>query len=169
MAPPIDSVVFVLCLGSFSPASYYHKVSAILEKKSYRAYETDLLSVNDGTGLSVSMYEDAAHMNSVIANLADHGKKVVLACNSYSGIPGTESAKGLSRAERGAAGKLGALIGIVYLSSFVATVGSSINQLMEGRMPEATMATTTYLSLDPKTDGEYVFAVLNAAGNHQDD
>lgn len=163
MEPPTETTVFVLCPGSFSPASFYHKVTAILESKGYKAYETDLLSVNDGTGPSVSMYEDAAHINSVIANLADQGKEVILACNSYSGIPGTESAKGLSRAERKAAGKPGALIGIVYLSSFVAPVGSSINQLMEGRMPEATMTATTYLSLDPKNDGEYVFADLDAA------
>jgi len=163
MALSTETTAFVLVPGSFSPASFYHKVTSLLQGKGYAVHETDLKSVNDGTGAPVTMSEDAEHINSVITRLADQGQDVVLVMNSYSGIPGTESVKGLSKSEREVANKKGALVALVYLSSFVAPIGSSINKLMEGRMPEATQAPTDYLKLDPAKDGEYVFSHLDAA------
>lgn len=163
MSFSVDSIAFVLVPGSFSPASYYDRLVPLLEEKGYTVNPTELKSVNNGDGHVVTMYEDAEQINLVISKLVDEGKLVVLVVNSYGGIPGTQAAKGLSKAERSSAGKPGALVEIVYLSSFVAPEGSCINRIMAGRMPQNTQASSDYLSMNPKTDGEYIFSHLNAA------
>lgn len=161
MSSPSDNIAFVLVPPSFSPSSFYDRVVPLLNKKGYAAYPTDLKSVNDGEGAPVSMYEDAAEIGSVIARLVDQGKGVVLVANSYGGIPATQAAKGLSKAEREAVSKPGGLVAIIYLSSFIAPDGGCINDLMAGKMPENTKQPEDYHTMDPKTDAEYIFTHLS--------
>lgn len=163
MSSASDNIAFVLVPPSFSPASFYDRVVPLLRRKGYAAYPTDLKSVNDGKGATVSMYEDATEISSVIARLADQGKGVVLVANSYGGIPATQSAKGFSIAERKADSKPGALVSIIYLSSFIAPDGGCINDLMADRMPENTKKPVDYQTMDPKTDAEYIFTHLSDA------
>lgn len=163
MVLPNESTVFVLVPGSFSPASFYHQVSKLLKEKGFDVYETELMSVNDGNGDPVSMMEDAKHIHTVIAGLSDEGKSVIMGMNSYGGLPGTQAAYGLSRSEREALGKPGGLVHMVYMASFMPPPGSNINEIMVGRMPEATTAPTPYLTLDPKKDAEYIFSHLDAS------
>lgn len=162
MAHAVDNVAFVLVPGSFSPASYYDRIVPLLHARGYSAYPIELKSANNGEGPPVSMYEDADEIQLVISRLADQGISVVLAMNSYGGFPGTQAGKGLSRAERQAAGKPGALIGLVYLSAMLAAEGDFVNKVMEGKMPEDTLKSTDYLTMDPTTQGEYIFAHLSA-------
>ncbi|KAJ9640209.1 hypothetical protein H2204_003434 [Knufia peltigerae] len=158
MATSTSNIAFVLVPGSFSPASYYDKLVPLLEARGHRAHPTELKSANDGEGAVVSMYEDADAIRETIEKLADQGKSVVLAMNSYGGLPGTQAARGLSKAERQAAGKPGALVGLVYLSSFMLGEGDYINRVMAGRMPDNTQTSTDYLAMNPRTDAEYIFA-----------
>jgi pimeloyl-ACP methyl ester carboxylesterase len=109
------------------------------------------------------MYDDADHIHKTIAGLADQGNSVILVVNSYGGIPGTQAVKGLSKAERAGYGKAGALVGIVYLSSFIAEEGGCINEIMAGKMPANTQTPTDYLTLNPRTDAEYIFSHIDDA------
>lgn len=163
MASSNNQIAFVLVPGSFSPPSYYDKVVPLLEAKGHSAYPTGLKSANDGNGPPVSMYDDADAIHAVISKLADQGNSVVLAMNSYGGIPGTQAGKGLSKAERQASGKAGALVGLVYLSAFLVAEGDCINKVMEGRMPDETQLPLDYLTMDPKIQGEYIFAQISPA------
>src|SRR5690606_41993796 len=52
-------------------------------------------------------------------SLVNQDKDVVLVANSYGGVPSSEAAFGLGKAERQAQGKQGGLIHLVFLSSFV--------------------------------------------------
>ncbi|KAL4733316.1 Alpha/beta hydrolase fold-1 [Aspergillus similis] len=158
-----SDTVFVLVPGSFSPPSFYDKVTPLLNARGYATYSTALKSVNNAEGPVVTMYEDADHIHKTIAGLADQGKWVILAVNSYGGIPGTQAVQGLSKAERAASGKPGALVGIVYLSSFIAEEGDCVNRIMAGRMPASTQTPTDYLSLDPRNDAEYIFSHIDHA------
>ncbi|KAH7350439.1 Alpha/beta hydrolase fold-1 [Pyrenochaeta sp. MPI-SDFR-AT-0127] len=163
MSSAAENIVFVLVPPSFSPASFYDRVVPLLEKKGYASLLVELKSVNDGQGLTVSMYEDAGAIRSAIMPLVDQGKGVVLVANSYGGIPATEATKGFSLAERKALSKPGAIIGIVYMASFIASEGGCINQLMVGRMPENTQKLVDYQTMDPRTDAQYIFTHLNQA------
>jgi hypothetical protein len=72
------------------------------------------------------MQDDAAYFQRIIESLADQGRAVVIVTHSYGGVPGTESAKGLSKTDRQAAGKDGGVVGIVYLAAIVPEVGQSV-------------------------------------------
>ena len=106
------------------------------------------------------MYEDAEEINKIINRLADEGKDVILVCNSYGGIPSTEGTKGTSRAERMSCGRSGGLIGIVYLSAFVARIGQCVRDIMGARMPEQEVSSNGYMSMDPEAAVNFIFAHL---------
>lgn len=54
------------------------------------------------------------------------GREVVLIMHSYSGGPGAEAAKGLSLAERRAAGQPSGIIGLIFIAAFVAEEGQTL-------------------------------------------
>lgn len=54
------------------------------------------------------------------------GREVILIMHSYSGGPGAVAAKGLSLAERRAAGKPGGIIGLIFISAFIAEEGQTL-------------------------------------------
>ena len=145
---------FVLVPGSFSPASFYHKVTDILKSKGYNGvYETELMSAGERKEGPATLIDDAEHIRATIIKLADQGKDVVLAMNSYAGFPGSEAAKGVGKPERQAAGKSGGLIALVYIASFLPPVGATLKTMMGADLNDSvreetvSLATTTALPL----------------------
>lgn len=65
--------------------------------------------------------------------LLDAGKDLLLVMHSYGGLAGNCSAKGLSKKERSSAGHEGGVIGLVFITAFVAKEGSSLFVMSEGR------------------------------------
>ena len=152
-----QSTAFVLVPGAYCPASFYHKVTAKLSDLGYSVHETDLLSVGERAEGPATMYDDAEHIHSVIAKLADQGKNVVLGMTSYGGVPGTEASKGLSRSERQTVGRRGALVGLVYIASLLPPVGLSTHDLVGGFTPVSTESVSEYVDgPDPETAGQYI-------------
>lgn len=54
------------------------------------------------------------------------GREVVVIVHSYSGGPGSVAAKGLSVADRRAAGRNGGVLGLIFISAFVAHEGQTL-------------------------------------------
>ena len=54
------------------------------------------------------------------------GREVVVIMHSYSGGPGSVAAKGLSVADRRAAGRSGGVLGLIFISAFVAHEGQTL-------------------------------------------
>jgi pimeloyl-ACP methyl ester carboxylesterase len=130
---------FVLIPGSFSSASVYHKVTAQLASRGYEVHETELLSASKQRDVGpATMAEDAAHIADVISRLVNQGKRVVLGMNSYGGFPGTEAAKGMSKAERqqNDSSGSGAVVGLVYIASFIPPVGMSLRMMLSKIQPD---------------------------------
>lgn len=129
---------FVLVPGSFSPPLYYHKVSERLRAKGHEVTEISLRTcVQDRTLLpAATMFDDAVMLKETIEGWADKGYDVVVAMNSYGGVPGTESVKGLGKAERAQKGHKAGVVGLVYLASFLPRAGESIMSLMGDSMPD---------------------------------
>jgi pimeloyl-ACP methyl ester carboxylesterase len=134
----------------------------LLEQKGYEAHPTTLPSVSDGSTKAASLYDDAQHIRTIVSRLADQGKYVVLVANSYGGMPVSQCTEKLDRASHQAMGKLGALIGIVYLSSFAGAVGDCIHGIMEGRMAQQTVDDKGFFTMqDPEAGAAYIFSHLS--------
>jgi pimeloyl-ACP methyl ester carboxylesterase len=156
------SHVFVLIPGSFSPPSFYEKLVPLLAADGFGVHVVELPSVTDGTKAATDMYADAAHINAMIGRLADEGKCVSLVANSYGGLPSTQAAEGLSRAERERDGKPGYLNGIVYLSAFLVPTGETIKSTMGEKLPQQEASPTGHLSMEADATGPYVFNHLES-------
>ncbi|KAL8747120.1 MAG: hypothetical protein Q9190_000943 [Brigantiaea leucoxantha] len=74
-----------------------------------------------------SVATDAAFIRErLLIPVIEAGQEVVVIMHSYSGGPGSVAAKGLSLAERRAAGRTGGVIGLIYISAFIAHEGQTL-------------------------------------------
>lgn len=137
MTSNYSNTAFVLVPGSFSPSSFYHKVVPLLESRGYLTIPSALQSAGERPQGPATFEEDAAFIKATLLKLADEGKDIVLAMNSYGGYPGTEATKGLSKKERAAKGEKGGVIALVYLASFLPAVGESIRGNMGDELPDS--------------------------------
>ncbi|KAH8897888.1 alpha/beta-hydrolase [Thozetella sp. PMI_491] len=130
MAP----LTFVIIPGSFATPASYTRLEAALRQKGQDVQVVGLLSANDGTRRPApKMEDDAEHIRAAVTSILDSSidpKNVVMLLHSYSGIPGSSALKGLGKTDRAAEGKATAVVGIVYLGSFLAPLGSSVRDIM---------------------------------------
>ena len=120
--------------SSFSTPEFYTSTSSYLKDAGYETETIALPSV--GGVIPKTMHDDAAHIQSVASKYCDQGKDVVIAMHSYGGIPGTESSKGMSKADREAAGNKGGIVGLVYIAALLCPVGTSLMGIMGDGFPE---------------------------------
>jgi pimeloyl-ACP methyl ester carboxylesterase len=141
MAPKTS---FIIVPGSFATAAIYDSLVAELKKQGHAARAIDLPSANDGSRLPAPTGEDdSEHIRAeILADLDDNEagppSDVVVMLHSYAGVPGSSALKGLGRADRAADGKTTAVVGVMYLSSFVLPLGESNRSWLSARdaMPE---------------------------------
>jgi pimeloyl-ACP methyl ester carboxylesterase len=122
---------FVLVPGSFSPPSWYEKVTPFLEKAGYENVVVPLPSANSEGKYKTppTMTDDAASIKAVISDLVNNGKEVIIVMHSYGGYPGTEATGGLAKADRQKQGKDGGVAALVYVAGWMPPVGKSIFEL----------------------------------------
>lgn len=126
----------VIIPGSFSPAYFYDKIVGQLRDNGIEAAAYDLPSASRTPPQpAATLTDDAAFFHDVAQKIADQGKDVVFVTHSYGGVVGTEASKGLTKAERKAAGKEGGLVRIVYVTSVVPPVGKSLADVMGDLVP----------------------------------
>ncbi|POS78015.1 hypothetical protein DHEL01_v203585 [Diaporthe helianthi] len=142
MAP---KTTFIIVPGSFATAPLYDSLVAALEKQGHSARAINLPSANDGSRLPAPTGEDdTKHIRAEItANLDSETEPsdVVVMLHSYAGIPGSSALEGLGRDDRAAQGKktaTTAVVGVLYLASFVLPLGESNRSWLNARgaMPE---------------------------------
>ena len=124
----------LLIPGSFCPSAlFYDPVVDRLFAAGYDAIPIELLTCTaPSTAKAATMEDDAARIHGVAEKLLDLGKDVVIVMNSYGGLPGTQACEGLSKKEREAAGKPGAVTGLVYLTALLVQDGESLGESMAG-------------------------------------
>lgn len=127
----------VIVPGSFSPPSFYAEIINQLSGHGYKAVTIDLPSVGRHEGApAATLADDAAHIQSVTSKLADEGEDFMLVSHSYGGFAASESAKGLAKADREAAGKKGGISRLFYITAFMPEVGASLRSLMGDLLPD---------------------------------
>ncbi len=108
-----------------------------MKEAGYEAFVYDLPSASRKPPQeAATLADDAELFNRQATLLADQGKEVVLLPHSYGGLVASECVKGLSKAEREAAGKRGCVSKVVFLTSVVPPVGESLQSLMGTLLPD---------------------------------
>ncbi|KAB5566209.1 Alpha/Beta hydrolase protein [Coniochaeta sp. 2T2.1] len=151
MSATSSPLAFVLVPGAFCLPTQFDRITPKLQQLGHHVEPIHLPTVGraffEKTSRIASIPDDAEHVNSTVASLADKGYNVVLVGSSYAGMVITEAARGLSRAERGP--NTGALIGLVYLGSLLPPVGVTIAEIFGGKGPPAPSADAEPTFMDP--------------------
>ncbi|KAK5072231.1 hypothetical protein LTR64_003987 [Lithohypha guttulata] len=161
-----SNTAIVLVPGSFSPTSFYTHVVRILSQQGFEHISpTPLLSACPPSDLRTppaKLEDDSLYIREVIQAHLSKGRDVVLVANSYGGFPSTEAISGLpSRASlttESDSTQTGAVVGMIYLSSFVPLPGDSIRNVMAEYLfePLKTGAKGEYMTL-PEGSGPGIF------------
>lgn len=114
---------FVIVPGASQNPAHYGYLSHLLLQAGYPVFSALLPSV--GADGKVSADDDAEYVrNKMIIPVLEHEEHdVILIMHSYSSVPGSAAAKGLSKKERESQGKKTGIIGQIFISSILAKGG----------------------------------------------
>ncbi|KAK5065026.1 hypothetical protein LTR84_000861 [Exophiala bonariae] len=153
--------IIVLVPGSFAPADLYTDFVEVIAKAGLETVVVDTPSVGRREGKGpATMTDDANEISRVVSPLIDQGKEVVLVAHSYGGIPTTQSLERLSPKARGAQGKSGGVLKVIYLTAVVLQVGMSNFELFGGTMPDFVSVADDYMSLSVEANAPLTFSDL---------
>ena len=114
----------VVVPGSFSAPYFYNTFISQLTAHKYDVVVADLSSV--GGKAAATMIDDDQAIQDVTSKVAGESKDIVLIMHSYGGVPGTESVHGVTKEEREASGKIGGVVALLYVTTFLAGPGKSL-------------------------------------------
>ncbi len=98
-----------------------------LRSAGYTSVSERLPSCNSPNPRDQSVATDADFIRArLLMPAIEAGREVVVIMHSYSGGPGSVAAKGLSVADRRAAGRSGGVLGLIFISAFVAHEGQTL-------------------------------------------
>lgn len=103
--------------GAWHPATSFGPTITILEAAGYVCVPIALPTISTTKHASFPSPDfspDVAVIASQIAKYSDEGFDVALVMHSYGGNPGSEACKGLTKANRQAAGKQGGVTHLIY-------------------------------------------------------
>lgn len=173
-----ENTAIILVPGSFSPETFYTKVSRQLVSDGFAAVrECQLLSAapaGEQRQPPAKFEDDALYIREVISAYLTQGKDVVLVMSSYAGLPGTEAIKGLpSRSSLAAetvdGQRKGAVVGMIYLSSFLPFPEDSLRTMMGDYLFEPLKSGDPgkYMYLSAES-GPGIFSDLHAEGKEDE-
>ena len=122
-----EKPVVVIAPAAWHSPIHYVQYTFQLNRAGFPTISQRLPSCGSSNPYAQSVAADAAFITqNLLMPPINAGKEVVLVMHSYSGGPGAMAAKGLSIVERRAAGKSGGIIGLVFISAFIAEDGQSL-------------------------------------------
>ncbi|CAI6083639.1 unnamed protein product [Clonostachys chloroleuca] len=174
-----NSTSLLLLPGSFMPETVYSDVLDAVAKRGIDVRFLPLKSASLGSDdrrEPPNMFDDAAAISQEVEILADQGKDVIVVASSYSGVPLTQSCRGLSKAEREKSGKSGGLVKIGFMPSVIPEMGQAACEVladvppeniipMKGDLIASPIQTSGWLEMDPDHYahiGALIFSNLSA-------
>jgi hypothetical protein len=115
--------VIAIIQGAWHRKPHYEAFTQALTSKGYT-----VLQPGNATAGLVENIKGKTHLDDVeiirqtLQPSLDEGKKIVLVCHSYGGIPGSAAAEGYQIHEREAKGLSGGIVHVVYVASFALPV-----------------------------------------------
>ncbi|KPM38494.1 hypothetical protein AK830_g8054 [Neonectria ditissima] len=124
----------VLVPGAWHTPEHYDLLLQRLRDAGYPTSSNQLTSVGSADPKNQTVATDTKFIREdLLLPELDQGKDVVLVMHSYGGCPGAAAAKGLSKTERVAAGQKGGILGLVFISAFLANEGDSLQSKLPGQ------------------------------------
>ncbi|KAI0890978.1 hypothetical protein F4806DRAFT_484218 [Annulohypoxylon nitens] len=123
MPRPTSRTLFVVVPGASQSPSHYGYLLHLLQSKGYPTLSALLPST--GSSENVTAYDDTEYvLKRMLLPVLDVEKhNVILVTHSYSSIPGSAAAMGLSKAERTAQGKTTSVLGQIFISALLVAGG----------------------------------------------
>ncbi|KAJ4024640.1 hypothetical protein NW752_003205 [Fusarium irregulare] len=118
-----ENPVIAIVQGAWHRKPHYEAFTKALTSKGYTVLGPENVTaglVEDIKGKT--HLDDAEVIRRTIQPSLDEGKKIVLVCHSYGGIPGSAAAEGYQLHEREAKGLKGGIVHVVYVASFALPV-----------------------------------------------
>ena len=129
-----SNLSFLIVTGAFHQPEMYEKTVTLLKKAGYSSVVPSLPSCDAQDPHKVNCLTDAeAVRKHIVHSIETDEKDIVIVCHSYGGIPGGGAAYGLSKIARAKEGKKGGVIGLIYVSGFIAQEKTSLLQIMGGK------------------------------------
>ena len=126
----------VIVPGGWHSSNAYEGLASCFQKAGYPTAITKLPSLNPQDPSGCDCRSDAASVRQqLLPLLEDDGKDIIILCHSYGGIPGGGAAYGLSKSARKHQGKIGGVLGLIYMTAFVVPEGESLVNYLGGRHP----------------------------------
>ena len=123
---------FLIVPGAWHSPSHYNYLISHLKASGYNAVSSRNPSCNSTDPNAESVTKDADFIRKHVMTLLNSGQDVVLVMHSYGSIPASTAVKGLSKAERTAAGNLGGILGIICICGLLLQEGQSLKSSLPG-------------------------------------
>ncbi|KAJ5364911.1 uncharacterized protein N7496_010624 [Penicillium cataractarum] len=130
----MTTVLFVP--GAWLARAFYEPFLQALTVAGHDVRYASYPSLDPKDPCTTDCHADAKAIAAVLHRLVeDEGKDVLLFLHSYAGMPGAAAATGLAKSERAQEGKVGGVIGLLFLGAFVVPEGLSCAGLQGGNLP----------------------------------
>ncbi|KAJ5286739.1 hypothetical protein N7478_002425 [Penicillium angulare] len=126
----------VLVPGAWLTPSFYDPFALALKTAGYDVRYASYPSLDPKDPSATDCEADAKVIAGTLRSIVeDEGKEVLLFQHSYAGMPGAAAAVGLARSQREKEGKLGGIIGLLFIGPFVVPESLSCAGLQGGNLP----------------------------------
>lgn len=125
---------FVFCHGAWHNPSFFDKVISILEPLGYTCVTFSFPGTGNVPAVK-SLDEDIAAVRAVVLREVVAGSDVIVSAHSWGGVPACSALDGLSKTERQRDGKVGGVVRLAFVTSFILPEETSISDVLGGPLP----------------------------------
>ncbi|KAF5623178.1 uncharacterized protein FTJAE_10701 [Fusarium tjaetaba] len=123
MSTNSEKPVIAIIQGAWHRASHYEGLAQSLTNKGFTVLQPDNVTASNDDGIKGKTHlDDVEAIRQSLQPALDEGKRIVLVCHSYGGIPGSAAVDGLQVHEREAKGLPGGISHVVYIAAFALPV-----------------------------------------------
>ncbi|RDW64644.1 hypothetical protein BP6252_10295 [Coleophoma cylindrospora] len=124
----------IIAPGCFAPIEMYEHVISGLRAHDYDVEFAALPSIvrldTSPRPAAATLEDDVACIRQIATRLADDGKDVLFLGHGYGAFPANEACRSLTKLDRTARGKGGGVIGLLFVTGFVPSIGQTITDLV---------------------------------------
>ncbi|KAJ9314200.1 hypothetical protein DTO271D3_5429 [Paecilomyces variotii] len=127
-----EKPVFVFIPGACHMPEVFNPLRQLMSQQELDSEAVALPSVG-AEPPNKSLTDDVSHVRSVLQQLAEEGRLLVVVAHSYGGLVGAGAVQGLEYVQRSQSGQTGGVIMLVYMTALVAPSGNSLYNMIGGK------------------------------------
>ncbi|KAK2686556.1 hypothetical protein QWA68_014368 [Fusarium oxysporum] len=123
MSTNSEKPVIAIVQGAWHRASHYQNLAQSLTNKGFTVLQPDNVTAGKAEDIKGKTHlDDVEAIRKSLQPALNEGKRIVLVCHSYGGIPGSAAVEGFQVHEREAKGLSGGVSHVVYIAAFALPV-----------------------------------------------